>query len=119
MLDRSGIPVRGRITRVLPAATAFQTVRTAARLDFDVSDVLTMVANAVTLSACSPKGQERTLRDNPDRTRPAPGREAPRLAGTGFPHSPLSPHAIAAFAESGSRPRAAGNCLRRSSHPTR
>jgi len=50
---------------VLPAGTAFQAVRTAAKLDFDVSDVLTMVANAVTLSACSPRGQERTLRDNP------------------------------------------------------
>ena len=76
MLDRSGIPVRGRITRVLPAATAFQTVRTAARLDFDVSDVLTMVANAVTLSARFPRGQKRTLRDNPDLTRPAPDGEA-------------------------------------------
>ena len=77
MLDRSGIPVRGRITRVLPAATTFQTVRTAARLDFDASDVLIMVANAVTLSARLPRGENRTLRDNPDLTRPAPDREAP------------------------------------------
>ena len=112
-------PELPQIARVLPADTAYQAVRTAARLDFDVSDVLTVVANAVTLNARSPKGQERTLRDNPDRTRPAPDREAPRLAGTGFPHPPLSPHANAAFAESGSRLRAAGNCLRRSSHPTR
>ena len=112
-------PELPQIARVLPADTAFQAVRTAARLDFDVSDVLTVVANAVTLNARSPKGQERTLRDNPDRTRPAPDREAPRLAGTGFPHPPLSPHASAAFAESGSRLRAAGNCLRRSPHPTR
>ena len=111
-------PELPQIARVLPADTAFQAVRTAARLDFDVSDVLTVVANAVTLNARSPKGQERTLRDNPDRTRPAPDREAPRLAGTGFPHPPLSPHASAAFEESGSRLRAAGNCLRRSSHPT-
>ena len=80
-------PELPQIARVLPADTAFQTVRTAARLDFDVSDVLTVVANAVTLNARSPKGQERTLRDNPDRTRPAPDREAPRLAGTSFPHS--------------------------------
>ena len=112
-------PELPQIARVLPADTAFQTVRTAAKLDFDVSDVLTMVANAVTLNARSPKGQKRTLRDNPDRTRPAPDREASRLAGTGFPHPPLSPHATAAFAESGSRQRAAGDCLRRSSHPTR
>ena len=77
MLDRNGIPVRGQITRVLPADTAFQTVRTASKLDFDVSDVLTMVANVVTLSARSPRGQERTLRDNSDLTRPAPDWEAP------------------------------------------
>jgi len=68
VLDRNGIPVRGHITRVLPAATAFQTVRTAAKLDFDVSDVLTMVAKAVTLSARSPGGQKRTLRNNLDLT---------------------------------------------------
>ena len=66
MLDWNGIPVRGHITCVLPADIAFQTVRTAAKLDFDVSDVLTMVANAVALSARSPRGQKRTLRDNPD-----------------------------------------------------
>ena len=75
MLDRNGIPVRGHAC-VLPADTTFQTVRIAAKLDFDVSDILTMVANAVTLSARSPRGQERTLRDNPV-TRPAPDREAP------------------------------------------
>jgi hypothetical protein len=66
VLDRNGIPVRGHITRVLSAATAFQTVRTATKLDFDVADVLTMVANAVTLSARFPRGQKRTLRDNSD-----------------------------------------------------
>jgi DNA primase len=99
-------PELPQIARVLPADTAFQTVRTAAKLDFDVSDVLTMVANAVTLNARSPKGQERTRRDNPDR-QSAPDREAPRLAGTGFPHPPLSPHASAAFTESRSRLRTA------------
>ena len=36
---------------VLPAGTAFQAVRTAAKLDFDVFDVFTMAAGAVTLSA--------------------------------------------------------------------
>jgi hypothetical protein len=52
VLDRNGIPVRGQITRVLPAVTAFQTVPTAAKLDLDVSKS-TMVANAVPLSARS------------------------------------------------------------------
>jgi hypothetical protein len=65
VLDPNAIPVRGQIARVLPADTAFQTVQTAAKLDFDVCDVLIMVANAVTLSARSPRGRERTLRDNP------------------------------------------------------
>ena len=55
MLDRNGIPVRGQITRVLPAAAAFQTVRTAAKLDFDVSDVLTM---SPTLSPSAHASQE-------------------------------------------------------------
>ena len=48
MLDWNGIPVRGQITRVLPADAAFQTVRTAAKPDFDFSEILTMVGNAVT-----------------------------------------------------------------------
>jgi hypothetical protein len=76
VLDRNGIPVRGQITRVLPAVTAFQTVPTAAKLDLDVSKS-TMVANAVPLSARFPRGQKRTLRDNPGLTRPAPDSEAP------------------------------------------
>jgi antitoxin component of RelBE/YafQ-DinJ toxin-antitoxin module len=76
VLHRNGIPVRGQITRVLPAATAFQTVRTAAKLDLDVSKSFTMVANAVALSARFPRGQERTLRDNADLTRAAPDSEA-------------------------------------------
>jgi DNA primase len=44
-------PELAEIVRVLPAETAYQAVRTAAKLDFDVSDVLTVVANAVTLGA--------------------------------------------------------------------
>ena len=44
-----------------PPDTAFQTVRTAAKLDFDVSDAFPVVAGAVTLGARSPRGQERTL----------------------------------------------------------
>ena len=109
-------PELPQIARILPADTAFQTVRTAAKLDFDVSDVLTMVANAVILSAGSPKGQERALRENPDRTRPAPSREAPQLAGTSFPHPPLSPHASAVSTGSGSHSRPSASVLRRPAH---
>jgi hypothetical protein len=76
VLDRNGLPVRGQTTRVLPAATAFQTVRTAAKLDFDISDVLTMVANAVTLSARFPKARSAPCATTLT-TRPAPDREAP------------------------------------------
>ena len=86
MPGRNGVHVRGQIIRVLPAATAFQTLRTAAKLDFDVSNVLTIVANAVTLSAWSPRGQKRTLRDNPDLIRPAPA------WGSTWPISENEPH---------------------------
>jgi hypothetical protein len=58
VLDRTRYP---SVDRSPPAAdTAFQTVRSTAKLDFDVSDVFTMVANAVTLGGRSPRGQERT-----------------------------------------------------------
>jgi len=83
-------PELAEIARILPADTAYQAIRTADKLDFDVSDVLTVVANAVTLGARSAAGQERRLRDNPDRPAPAPHAEAPRLAGTSFPHPPLA-----------------------------
>jgi DNA primase len=106
-------PELAEIVRILPADTAYQTVRTAAKLGFDVSDVLTVVANAVTLSAGSPKDQEPSLRDTRERTRPALRPEPSRLAGTSFPLPPLSPPAGAAHAGSGSRPRAQSSALRR------
>jgi len=82
VLDRNGIPARGQITRVLPAVTAFQTVPTAAKLALDVSKS-TMVANAVPPQRTFPRGQKRTLRDNPGLTRAAPDSEAPdRSVGT-------------------------------------
>ena len=98
-------PELAEIARILPADTAYQTVRTAARLDFDVSDVLTVVTNAVTPGARSPKGQEHALRDNRERTQPALRPEASRLAGTSFPIPPLSPPAGAVRTGSGSRSR--------------
>jgi hypothetical protein len=98
-------PELAEIARILPADTAYQTVRTAARLNFDVSDVLTVVTNAATPGARSPKGQEPALRDNREHNRPALRPEASRLAGTSFPIPPLSPPAGAARTGTGSRSR--------------
>ena len=109
-------PELAEIARILPADTAYQTVRTAARLDFDVSDVLTVVTNAVTPGARSPKGQEPALRDNRERTRPAHCPEASRLAGTSFPIPPLSPPAGAVRTDSGSRSRQQASPPRRTAH---
>ncbi len=106
-------PELAEIVQVLPAETAYQAVRTAAKLDFDVSDVLTVVANAVTLGARSPKGQEPALRDTRERARPALRPEASRLAGTSFPIPPLSPPAGAVRTGSGSRPRPQASAPRR------
>ena len=55
MPGRNGIPVRGQIIRVLSAATAFQTVRTAARLDFDVSGVPSPWSLTLSPSAHAPQ----------------------------------------------------------------
>jgi hypothetical protein len=98
-------PELAEIVRILPADIAYQTVRTAAKLDFDVSDVLTAVANAVTLGACSPKGWEPALSDNRERTQPALRLGPTRLADTSFPLPPLSPPADAVQTGSGPRPR--------------
>ena len=106
-------PELAEIVRILPADTAYQIVRTAAKLDFDVSDVLTAVANAVTLGARSPKGQQPALRDTRERTRPALRPEPSWLAGTSFPLPPLSPPADAARTRSGSRPRPQSSAPRR------
>jgi DNA primase len=70
-------PELPEIARVLPADTAYQITRTAERLGFtDYSDVLAEVANAVTRKITHPKG---VLYD-----------AAPRLAGSSFPHPPLT-----------------------------
>jgi DNA primase len=87
-------PELPRIAQILPADTAYQVTRAAGALDFDVTEVLAAVANAVTGGASPPKGHT-PRRDNPERARPAPASEAPRLAGTSFPAdaqpSPASP----------------------------
>lgn len=109
-------PELAEIARVLPADTAYQIVRTAAKLDFDASDVLTVVANAVTLGARSPKGPEPALHDNRERTCPAPSRVPSKLAVTSFPLPPLSPPVGAARTGSGPRPRPQSSAPRRTAH---
>lgn len=106
-------PELAEIVRILPADTAYQIVRTAVKLDFDASDVLTVVANVVSLGARSPKGQEPALGDTRERTRPALRPEASRLAGTSFPVPPLSPPAGAVCTDSGPRSRPQASTARR------
>ena len=106
-------PELAEIVRVLPAETAYQAVRTAAKLNFDVSDVLTVVANAVTLGARSPKGQEPALCYDRERARPAFRPGASRLADTSFPVPPLSPPAGTVRTGSGPHPRPQASASRR------
>ena len=89
MLHPVDNPQLPRIARVLAADAACQVVRAAWILGFDVSEVLAEVANAVTRSARSPKGQRRALRDNPGAPRPDGSPAAPVLASDSFPSSPL------------------------------
>jgi DNA primase len=95
MLDDMLNPVENphlpRIARILPADAAFQVVRAACTLDFDVSDVTAEVANAVNRSARSPKGQRRALRDDPVAALPDHSPPASGLASTSFPRPPLAP----------------------------
>jgi hypothetical protein len=98
-----------QIARILPTDTAFQLVRAACALGFDVSDVTAEVANAVNRTARSPKGGRRAQRDDPragqtDQRPPAPG-----LAKTSFPHSPFAPRADAAPAVSLTRATSPGS----------
>ena len=81
MPHRTGYPSRGQIARVLPADTASQTVRTAAKLDFDVSGVLTMVANAVTSAHAPRDAGSVPCATNAHLTRPAPEREYLPVSG--------------------------------------
>jgi DNA primase len=91
MLHPVDNPQLPRIAYILPADAACQVVRAAGTLGFDVSEVLAEVANAVTRSVRSPKGQGRALRDNPLASRPDGNSEAPVLASGSFPYPPLVP----------------------------
>ena len=114
MLHPVDNPQLPRIARVLPADAAYQVVWVAGTLGFDVSEVLAEVANAVTRSVRSPKGQRRALRDNPGAPRPDGSPAAPVLASGSFPCSPLVPRVgttpVASLSRTGSpasRPRPA------------
>jgi DNA primase len=92
-------PELPEIARALPADTAYQITRAAERLGFtDYSDVLAEVTNAVTRKADRPKG--------------VPHNTAPRLAGSSFPHPPLTIQdgaepATARLERTGNRPKLA------------
>jgi hypothetical protein len=98
------IPELDPIADILPTETKYLTTKAMLALDFDLTEVLAAVVNAVTDSARLPKGRA-PRRDDRERTRPAPGQEAPRLAGTSFPAGALPAPADAARAASAPRPR--------------
>jgi len=105
-------PELPRIAQILPADTAYQVMRAAGALDFDVTEVLAAVANAVTDGARPPKGHA-PRRDDRKRARPAPAAEAPRLAGTNFPVGALPSPASAVRAASATSPRPQTGATRR------
>jgi len=99
------IPALPRIAAALPAETAYQVVRAAAKLGFDATEVIAEVANTVTRDARSPKGRAPARHGTHERARPVPGPEPARLAGAGFPLPPLSPPGDAVLADSVPHPR--------------
>lgn len=105
-------PELPRIAQILPADSTYQVMRTAGALEFDVTEVLTAVANAVTDSAPSPKGHT-PRRDDRERARPTSGPEAPRLADTSFPAAALPTPASAVRAASATGPRPRPGATRR------
>jgi DNA primase len=106
-------PELPRIAQILPADTTYQVTRAAGALNFDVTEVLAAVANAVTDGARTPKGRA-PQRDDPDRARPAPAQEAPRLAGTSFPAGALPSPASPVREVSATGPRPQRSAARRS-----
>jgi DNA primase len=88
-VDNPEIP---QIAAILPAETTYQTVRAAAKLGFDVTDVLAEVANAATSSTASPGHQPSDRHVDRGRSRDSAQPTAARLASTSFPHPPLTPH---------------------------
>ena len=105
-------PELTRIAQILPADTLYQVTRAAVALDFDVTEVLAAVANAVTEGARSPKGRA-PRRDDRDLARPSPALQAPRLASTSFPSGELPSPASAVRAASATGPRPQPSAARR------
>jgi DNA primase len=120
MVDDVGGPVDNpelsQIAATLPGDAAYQIMRAAGALGFDVSEVLAQVANAVTHSARSPKGREITLRETRVQTHPASGPEASQLADTSFPLPPLSAPADAVRTGPGPRLRPQASGQRQAAH---
>jgi DNA primase len=111
MLHPVDNPQLPRIARVLPADAACQVVRAAGTLGFDVSEVLTEVANAATRIIRSPKGRRRALRDDPGPLHPDRRAAAPVLASGSFPHPAHAP--CTATEPAASAPRAGSTASRR------
>jgi DNA primase len=113
MLDDMLRPVENpellRIARILPADSAFQAVRVASMLGFDVSDVVAEVANAASRRARSPKGQRRALRDDSRAARLGRSPSAPGIASTSFPQPPIPTRANITPAASASRTGSPGS----------
>ena len=99
------IPELPRIAAALPAETAYQVVRAAVKLGFDVTEVMAEVANAATRDARSPKGRAPARHDTRERARPVPGPEPARLASASFPLQPLVPSDVAGPAVTSRVPR--------------
>jgi DNA primase len=115
MLHPVDNPQLPRIARVLPADAAYQVMRTAGLLNFDASEVLAEVANAVTRGIRFPKGQRRALLDLPIVPRLDRDPAAPVLASGSFPRAPLAwyagaapPTSLSRAGRPSSRPRPVG-----------
>jgi DNA primase len=108
------IPELPQIAAALPAETAYQIVRAAAKLGFDATEVMAEVANTLTRDARSPKGRAPARHGTRERVRPVPGPEPARLAEASFPLQPLAPPDGAGPAVTSRVPRPHASAPRRS-----
>jgi DNA primase len=99
-------PELPRIARILPTDIAYQVMRAACTLDFEVSEVLAEVANR---SARAPKGNRRTLGDDSRATRSNHSPPAPEFARASFPRPPIPTRTDITPAPSASRTRSPGS----------
>ena len=92
LLRPVGNPEIPQIAAILPAETAYQVVRAAAKLGFDTTDVLTEVANAATRNTPPSRHQPRARHPRQGRNPAAPQPSAAQLASISFPGPALTPH---------------------------